>query len=304
MSDDSDSVSLMRKIDDVFDWVSSDKMDEISHKLDAANNETYLYMRAWRCWIINDQDQRTSGFGRNLYSLPDDADSWQEISGRMAELRQKACKAAKAAIDILEKGFGLIDTKKSIRCMDMLIKSKWLCYTRHMPLEEKQLPELTYEQWQELDRLCAKDIDFSNGKQVNPLPAALFIRAIYLWVYGNNVREAKDLFRRTDSLLRPGRWFIERIGLCRTGTNEQREFYVDIVRAQSEKYTARIRKEKGEDPYSTLIGIDGIHLPKTVITYLLDSPEIQERRGITKPVVIWFNAAGPTLGIPKIKGGE
>ena len=303
VSEESDSSKLMSKIDDVFRWVSSDKMDEISNKLESIKNDSYLYMRAWRCWISDVQDEESNRpikkLGRNLYSLPDDIDSWQEISGSITELRQEARKAAKAAIEILEKGFDLIEESKSIRCMDMLIKSKWICYTGHMPLEEKQLPILTIEQWQELNTLCAKDIDYCNGKEVNPMPSVLFIRAIYQWVYGNNIREAKDLFRKTDSLLRPGRWFIERIGLCRTGSSEQREFYVDIVRT-SEGFAARISKELGDDPYSRPIGNERINLPKNknVVAYLLGTQEAYAKKGITKPVVIWFNAAGPTLGIP------
>ena len=48
---------------------------------------------------------------------------------------------------------------------------------------------------------------------------------------------------------------------------------------------------------------DFFHRPKNVSVYLLDNQELHEQRRITKPVVIWFNAAGPILGVP-YKGGE
>ena len=306
-SDDAISTNLLDKMDNVFRWVSSDKMIEISKNLEVANNDTYLYMTAWRCWITDIRGQKASGtigiLRRNLYALPDDADSWQEISGSIEELRQKAIKAARDAVIVLESNYNLIEKSKSIRCLDMLIKSKWLCYTGHMPLEEKQLPQLTFQQWKDLDRLWSISINYCKAQNASPQPFALFLHAIYLWVYDNNPKGAKDIFKQVERLLKPGRWYIERIGLCKTGTNEQRVFYVEIIKGPYDNYTAQIWKENGEDEYSTIKGMKGIYIPKNVSVYLLDNQELHEQRRITKPVVIWFNAAGPILGVP-YKGGE
>ena len=103
-------------------------------------------------------------------------------------------------------------------------------------------------------------------------------------------------------------WFIERMGLCKIGTNELREFNVDIQRTASGNFEARLCKEISNEKVDAIIGLvgrKGIHVSDKVLKYLFDGQPPRDRFNIPKKVSIWFTAQGASLGMAKEeKGGS
>ena len=75
-----------------------------------------------------------------------------------------------------------------------------------------------------------------------------------------------------------------------------------------EGYYAEIAEElTAKDPEASDLSLerrDNIHVPPKVMAYLFDGQDPTERYNISKPVTLWFTAAGPSLGFPMTKGGE
>lgn len=312
MEDDFDSMNLLDKIDNIYSWTASDAMKGISQRLASGDNDTFLYLSARRCWLTNaprpsSRSEMAEIIRYNLFFLPDMADRMVGLRPHLTDLKAMASAAAERAIAILSDNMDLIYRSRSSRCLYMLIRAKWLLYTGNILLEEHQQPVLTREQWSELDELCNRYILFCAGTQMSIQPAGLLIRSVYLWSFTNNIGESRSLFSRLRQVM-GNVWLIERIGLCVAGSAKLRQFNVDVRRSANGRYEATICKEitTGSTPGSvSLVGRFGIHISDWMLSYLFDGQEPRERYGIQKPVVLWFNASGPSLGVPTVeKAGD
>ena len=137
----------------------------------------------------------------------------------------------------------------------------------------------------------------------------MLLRAVYLWAFTPNISDALTIFKQLRQQMGNNTWYIERIGLCSPETGQLRTFYVDIQRAPSGSYTARISSEAivgGQGvPLFSLNDRYGIHVSERILGYLFNGQEPTQRFNISKPVVLWFTTAGPTLGFPSTeRGGE
>lgn len=309
-----DSIRLLEKIDLIYHLAFTDKMNSVSEKLSSQNNDTFLYLIARRCWISEKAihvgaGNRVSRYNKtnpkevvrsNLFFLPDDADAHDELRDALPELRTLAVVAAQKAVSLLEENMELIRKSKSSRCLEMLIRAKWLIYTGRMPLEEKQRPNISVAQWEELYDLCTTYEQFCAVKEIDARPCAQMFRAIYLWAYTPNVMDANRIF--ADLRQKIGyKWFIERIGLCVPKTKTMRRFRVNVRRTPNGKYDAEICHEfdmGGTEKPMSLCGRFNIHVSDRMIDYLFDGQKPCMRYNIQKPVVIWFNAAGAVLDVP------
>lgn len=317
-----DSVSLLDKIDLIYQLVFTDTTNIFREKFSFKNNDTFLYLTARRCWIPEKTTRVCNGgrqthykkgkpeevVRRNLFFLPDDADAHDELHRVLPELRTLATAAAHKAVSVLEENMDLIRKSKSSRCLEMLIRAKWLIYTGRMPLEEKQHPNISVDQWEELYDLCNMYEQFCAVKEINVRPYALLFQAIYLWSYTPNVIDANSIFSNLRQKIGYN-WFIERIGLCTPQTKRMRRFHVNVRRTPGGKYVAEICHEintvEAREPFS-LQGRGNIHISERMLDYLFDGQMPCVRYNILKPVVIWFNAAGAILDIPQAirKAGE
>lgn len=314
MESNFESADFLNKIEDIYSWYDGRSMEKISNRLEQKGNDTYLFLEASRCWIFTENKkaklQEFVDLVRyNTFLLPDDADRYGELYEKLDELRVNAVLAAKKALEVLEPKLDSIRKMQSGRCLYMLIKAKWLVYTERLPLEEKQMPRLSMEQWQELYQLCEDCIGYT--REDYPVkPAVYFIDAMYRWIYTKEVRDALSMFSNARQEMRRAGcvWFIERMGLCKTGTNELREFNVDIQRTASGNFEARLCKEISNEKVDATIGLVGrkeIHVSDKVLKYLFDGQPPRDRFNIPKKVSIWFTAQGASLGVAKEeKGGS
>jgi len=303
------STNLLDKIDRIYNWTSTHSIEKISERFEAQGNDTFLYLTACRCWLSVSCTNSCTNLAcvanaediilHNLFLLPDDVDSHAELSGNISKLRAEASKAAEKAVKILEGNMELIQRSQSSRCLHMLIRAKWLLYTGRMPLEEKQQPALTKNQWKEIYQLCS---DYTRYCALNDLPTqnleSLF-QAVYLWSFTSDVGQARTIFSQLRQQM-GSNWFVERIGLCVPGQNKLRTFYVDVERISSGNYNAKISQEITSEKTSAMIdlrGRFGIHISDYMFSYLFDGQPPHNRYNICKPVVLWFTAKGPILGI-------
>ena len=309
VQDDFSSVNLLAKMDTIYSWLNSNDMEKNARYLASQGNDAFLYMTARRCWLTEEKAGRSpeSIVQHDLFFIPDNPEGFQEI---LPVLRPKAVAAASKAIEILEKDRSLIT--KSTRCLYMLIRSKWLYYTERFLLEEKQTPWLNREQWKDLYNLCSEYDRYCSLNDIPPKPALILLQAVYSWAFTSQYSESKskfyDLRQRMNS-----DWLIERIGLCSCDDGHLRVFRVNIRRRRNEWYPvegyyAEIAEElTAKDPEASDLSLerrDNIHVPPKVMAYLFDGQDPTERYNISKPVTLWFTAAGPSLGFPMTKGGE
>lgn len=303
IDDQFSSDKILGNVEMVYSLASSDKIKVIGDELSKKNNDTYLYLNARKCWLTGlpypnrkNEDTGLQLYKHNLFLVPDDADQYFESSMTLQELREAAVSAAKKVIPILEKERDLIDCAESSRCLYMLIRAKWLLYTGRFPLEEKQRPSLSPSHWKELSVLCDEYHRYSIRNNVQPKVAPLMINAVYEWVFGGDIRKSLSLFESLRQQWRGKNWFVERIGLCLPETTQMMTFHVDILRTASHKYRATICKVSSGT--QKLLNRYNIYVSTAVLDYLFDNQPPRERYHINKPVVIWFNAEGPVLGLP------
>jgi hypothetical protein len=137
-------------------------------------------------------------------------------------------------------------------------------------------------------------MQYCSSSSIPASNAAQLIEAIYLWTYTSNIREALDRFNtlRQNS---GSTWFVERIGLCESN-RQLRRFNISIRRNPAGQFTAQVERELGSTK-TDLIGRYGIHISDYVLNALLKGKRASETSVIKTPVVIWFNAQGPTLGL-------
>lgn len=319
--DDFDDQKLIGKVNKMYEYVGIDKLDELEKKLESYNNDTCLYLQAWNCWRIDNKirsmgKEEKSGYIRmiiktgNLYLIPDDLDRL-ECAGKMkTQLKDTAIRSAQNAVNILEKKLKLIDKSRSVRCMSMLIRAKWLLYTGNMPLEIKQQPGLTMDQWEEIGKLCKKYIDYTEKTKVQPGVAPILLRMIYVWCFTKD----NDAFRKIQekqSLLSTNDWYFERICLCVPEKNIPMQFQISLQlrRESNNKYDAKIigimdgSNKAQSEIYSCVIG-KTVHVSDSVAQQLLRNYQGVHKYNTDQPVIIWFNAKGPQIAISGAKGGE
>ena len=303
------SDKLLGNVEEVYSLASSEKIKTVGERLAKNNNDTYLYLNARKGWLTDvpyssRSDNTLQLYKHNLLLVPDDADHRYFDDMTLKELRESAVCAAEKVISILEgeENRELINRAESSRCLYMLIRAKWLLYTSRFPLEEKQRPTLSRNQWKELSDLCEEYYGYCIRNDVRLKVAPLLINAVYKWSYGGDIRRSLDLFDRLRQQWRGKDWFVERIGLCLPGKTQMMIFHVDIVRTAANKYRAKICYVSSG--VQALYGRYNIYVSDSVLEYLFDGQLPRERYNINKPVVIWFNAEGPALGRPIREEGE
>ena len=128
----------------------------------------------------------------------------------------------------------------------------------------------------------------------------MLLHAIYLWAFTPEIAEARNKFAQVRQHMGTN-WFIERIGLCVCGMDQLRRFHVSIRRSPNGGLDATLVRELTalDLPIgNNLLNRYNIHVSERVWTYLFDGQQPRERYQIDKPVVVWFCASGPVLGIP------
>lgn len=194
--------------------------------------------------------------------------------------------------------------------MSMLVRAKWLLYTGNMPLEIKQHPSLTMNQWDEIGELCKKYIDYTEKRKVQPGVAPVLLRMIYVWCFTKD----NDAFRKLQekqSLLLTNDWYFERVCLCVPAKNIPMQFQIilQLKRESNSKYDAKItgviddRNQVQSEIYSCVIG-KRVHVSDSVARQLIGKYQGVERYHIDQPVIIWFNAKGPQVALSGTKGEE
>lgn len=319
--DDFDNQKLIGKVNKMYEYIGIDKLDELEKKLESYNNDTCLYLKAWNCWRIDDKvrnmgKEEKAGYIKtifktgNLYLIPDDMDRQECAEKIKSQLKETSKRAAQNAVEILEKKLKLIEKSRSVRCMSMLIRSKWLLYTGNMPLEIKQHPSLTVNQWEEIGTLCKKYIEYTEKRKVQPGVAPILLRMIYVWCFTKD----NDAFRKIQekqSLLSTNDWYFERICLCVPEKNIPMQFQISLQlrRESNSKYDAKItgiidgKNHAQSEIYSCVIG-KTVHVSDSVAQQLIGKYRGVQRYNIDQPVIIWFNAKGPQIAISGTKGGE
>ena len=319
-----DKSTLLGKVDNIYRYVNIDILNQYEHKLEESNNDSALYLRAWRCWrydgvdeeLKNSSDRYIRYIANNLYMLPEDFDRRDEYKQELDRLLVYARHAAKEAIAVLEQKRRLIEKSNSTRCLQMLIRAKWLSYTGYLPMTNKQTPALTTEQWSEIAELCEDYIHYADRKAEQLDMSIVMLRMIYIWCFTRN-KDEFDQLRDRQGLLRGNEWYFEKICICNPGTSEPKQFIINLIKNRSSnknEYIATIaesvdatkRGGKRDAIESNIVGSTKkpLHVPARVKEILLNGRKGQDVFKVDQPVVIWFNAKGPQIGLSGTKGGR
>ena len=322
--EDFDKSTLLGKIDNIYRYVNIDILNKYEHKLEESNNDSALFLRAWRCWrydgvdkgLKNSSDRYIRYIANNLYMLPEDFDRRDEYKQELDQLLLYARHAAKDAISVLEEKRRLIDKSNSTRCLQMLIRAKWLAYTGYLPMTNKQTPALTDEQWSEIAGLCEEYIQYADRKNEQLDMSIVMLRMIYIWCFTRN-KDEFDQLRDRQGLLRGNEWYFEKICICNPGTTEPKQFIINLVKNRNsskneyvatiaESVDAKKRGGKFDAIESIIVGSakKPLHVSARVKEILLNGRKGQDVFKVDQPVVVWFNAKGPQVGLPGAKGGK
>lgn len=320
-----DNAALLGKVDTIYRYANKDSIDEYVNKLEESSNDSALFLSAWRCWkyegvdeeLRNSADDYIKFIAKNLYMFPEDYDRRDEYKKELGLLLTYAQHAALDAINVLEEKKKLIEKANSTRCLKMLIKAKWLYYTGYLPMSSKQTPCLTEVQWSEIANLCEKYIQYSDRRNEQLDMSIVMLRMIYLWCFTKNKDEFEQL-RDRQGMLRGNEWYFERICVCNPGKQEPKQFIINLVKSTNSsknEYIATIAesvdaKKRGgmmDMIENNLVGSSKktLHVPVRIKEILLNGRKEQNVYRVEQPVVIWFNAKGPQIGLPTgIKGGK
>jgi hypothetical protein len=306
ISDDFERFKLLGKIYDVYARVKNYKLiASLEESLKENDNDTFLYLKARLLWqradvsIFRDSPME-DWVQRDLYLIPDMPAKWLGLE-LSEELKSHVQLAADASVRLLESDAcrRLIQKSKSSRCVELLIRAKWIIWTGYFPFEEGQMIALTEEQWTELARLCASCID-DYGSEYLP---ARFIRAMYTWLYFDPA-QANTLFRELRTRFGWG-WQPKRVILSYRDNGEMRPRLFKITTVPSgEKATlkAKIAEELTvQDPSAqpdNLVGRYGIFISEHMKDYLYGEFAKRIPRTNDKPCALHFNLNGPLLGVP------
>ncbi len=322
--EDFDKSTLLGKVDNIYRYVNIDILNQYEHKLEESNNDSALYLKAWRCWkydgvneeLKNSSDRYIRYIANNLYMLPDDFERRDEYKKELDQLLLYARHAAKEVITVLEEKRRLINKSNSTRCLQMLIRAKWLFYTGHLPMTNKQTPVLTVEQWSEIAELCEECIQYADRKNEQLDMSIVMLRMIYIWCFTRNKDEFEQL-RERQGLLRGNEWYFEKVCICNPGTAEPKQFIINLEKnhnSNKNEYIATIaesidankRGGKRDEIESVIVGSNKkvLHVPVRVKEILLNGRKGQDLFKVDQPVVVWFNAKGPQIGLPGTKGGR
>lgn len=315
---------LLEKVNRMYSYVDIDKTDSFEKSFEEHNNDTALFLKAWKAWnaeeidetFLLESDAVIRNFAKNMYLIPDDYDKNDGYGTELNRLVMYAKSASVQVISILENNMMLIKKSSSTRCLQMLIRAKWLSYTGQFPMTSKQKPKLSIEQWREIGDLCDLYIQYSmkNNEQMDM--AIVMLRMIYVWCFTNNKEEFEQLKER-QHLLRGNDWYYERICLCNPINGEPKKYYVNLIKNRNSlknEYVATIAesldgKEKGslDEIDKNIVGVGArkiIHVPARIREILLNGKTNQDAYRIDKAVTIWFNAKGPQLGMAEGKEGK
>ena len=314
-----DRPKLWEKIEGIYKYADSDRLIQFQDMLEKCNNDTLLYLTAWKCWKLpenasvrkNKEDEYLRNIFNNLYLMPDDLDRLAYEYDTITKLKKYAIEAAQKALSVLDEKKMLIEKSKSTRCINMMIRAKWLVYTGNMPLETKQHPALTTEQWEEIGELCERYIKYADRKGEQLRTAPVMLRMVYLWCFSKN-KTAFEEIRNRQEMLKSNDWYFERICICNPATSEPKYFRVNLQlrKGTNNKYKATVvssiaeSREKVKDVIDSNVDGKQVHVPENVAQVLMGNEFGNEKFNIEQPIVIWFNAKGPQIGLPGNKGGK
>ena len=184
----------------------------------------------------------------------------------------------------------------------MMIRAKWLLYTGSMPLETKQYPILTLNQWNEIGQLCKKYITYAEQNQEKLRDAVVFLRMIYVWSFSKD-RQEFEYLRERQNMLRANEWYFERVCLCNIESNVPKLFKVNLYlrKGTNHKYNATVVASNDgiTDEISANVRNRQVHVPDFVAQELMGKEFGCAKFNINQSVVIWFNAKGPQIGLPE-----
>ncbi len=310
MEDNFDNISLLTKVEDIYKYVDNVDLSELQEKLEKTSNDTFLYLKAWKCWEVpqgvifgnEEENEYLKYYVRNLYLIPDDFDRLEIGKEAASKLKDYAKKAASKALEVLEEKKRLIDSSRSRRCTTMMIRAKWLLYTGSMPLETKQYPILTLNRWNEIGQLCKKYITYAEQNQEKLRDAVVFLRMIYVWSFSKD-RQEFEYLRERQNMLRANEWYFERVCLCNIESNVPKLFKVNLYlrKGTNHKYNATVVASNDgiTDEISANVRNRQVHVPDFVAQELMGKEFGCAKFNINQSVVIWFNAKGPQIGLPE-----
>ena len=322
--EDFDKSALLGKVDNIYRYVNLDVLNKYEKKLEESNNDSALFLKAWRCWKYEGVDEKLKCssnkyirfIANNLYMLPEDIERRDEYKRELDQLLEYAKLAAREAIKVLEDKKRLIDKSNSTRCLQMLIKAKWLCYSGYLPMSNKQYPALTEEQWSEIADLSEKYIQYADRRSEQLDMSIVMLRMVYIWCFTRN-KDEFDQLRERQGMLRGNEWYFEKICICNPGTNIPKQFTINLIRNRysakneylatiAESIDAKNRGGRMDTIETTIVGSSKkpVHVPARIKEILLNGRKGQDIFKVEQPLVIWFNAKGPQIGLPGIKGGR
>lgn len=312
--DNFENTKLLSKVEEIYKYAGEDTLKILQDKIDRCNNDTYLYLKAWQCWDMQEEiafgnaEERDllKNYTRNLYLIPDDFDRLEISKGTASKLKKYAQRAASQALDILNEKKRLIENTRSIRCILMMIRAKWLLYTGNMPLETKQQPALTINQWNEIGELCRKYIIYADHRGEKLRDTPVFLRMMYVWCFTKDGKAFENLQNR-QNMLKTNEWYFERVCLCNVGTKTPKLFKVNLQprKGTKNKYNATIVApvEGVNDEIENNVKNRQVHVPDSVAQELMGKGIGDAKFNINQPVLVWFNAKGPQIGLPE-KGDQ
>lgn len=268
--------------------------DRLKKRLCDKNNDSYLYLEARGFW--QRESSSDNPIERDAFLAPDMPERYPDFQ-LSEDFRKRIVEASERTVEFLEREENQDLVKKSAgkRCLKMLLRSKWISATRHLPFEEDQLISFTRSQWKEFFNLAKPCKETQDGYY---LPA-LFIDAVYTWIF-EDPKEGKKKFRVINDEFRWG-WQKNPVILALPG-NEKRLFKVRTYEGGDKRLLAEITDEislsRDSDDYPSLKGWKGIYVSSTMLNYLYGNIQDRQPRQFSKTCTLNFNMSGPLLGMP------
>lgn len=309
IEENNDIANVIGKINKVYELISepdNEKFSKLKGLLTNKGNDSWVYFQCKqelvKVYDMFKGDNTASekncfgsenGLSPRVFFLNEyaaDDFNTEEDKKLFVRIKYELKKASKKIIEVLKGTYQNDLERMSFRCLRMYLQSKWMYYTGNLMLEYDQRPGLSYEQWNELYKICIMASSKCNDSP-RTIRAMVFISDIYRFVF-----EGQKWDSRRDRE-QPNR----RICLCtlnEDGAVRSRLFNVNTRTSLGTKVKAKITKEvvngKVTSPVSKIYADYSVYVPETVLRNHSDMGK-RGQVNIPYPFEIWFNLGGPQL---------
>lgn len=304
------TINLLDKIRKTYQQLDNarEAMQTLEEEFRRRNSDAFLYMQARRLWqsgsIPTRLGSRDDLLKADRHFVVCDDTGELDIP---PDLKEQVREDARRVRELLESKLDEIQRFQSKRCIAMLLRACWYDITGKTLLAEKQRPNLTQQQWNDVVELCKKYASYPEDDGQEMFAPAYFLLGVYEWTNGD-FRTSQDWFQQARNNASGSYLNMERMILClprsdgtdSNGEGFPRTFQTHLKKdEESGRFRADIVRETTYQPLQDrVVGRTNLAVPNNMWQYFFGEERPRESRfNAPKDCTIRFNLHGAQIGI-------